>query len=90
MHFHLTPKPYTHSQEEEETDELLLLDEEMLDAHPDDLPRRLLTSFAVYNAEVRALAGSPCAGCSAQRAAFLQVLPLTAAAWGHSGLLPLP
>ncbi len=39
-------------QEEEETDELLLLDEEMLDADPEDLPRRLLTNFAVYNAEV--------------------------------------
>ena len=33
-------------------DELLLLDEEMLDAAPEDLPRRLLTNFAVYNAEV--------------------------------------
>ena len=41
-------------QEEEETDELLLLDEEMLDAPPEDLPRRLLTNFAVYNAEVGA------------------------------------
>ena len=39
-------------QEEEETDELLLMDEEMLDAPPEDLPRRLLTNFAVYNAEV--------------------------------------
>lgn len=28
------------------------MDEEMLDAPPEDLPRRLLTSFAVYNAEV--------------------------------------
>ena len=42
------------NQEEEETDELLLLDEEMLDAPPEDLPRRLLTNFAVYNAEVGA------------------------------------
>ena len=40
--------------EEEEKDELLLLDEEMLDAAPEDLPRRLLTKFAVYNAEVGA------------------------------------
>lgn len=40
-------------QEEEETDELLLLEEDMLDAHPDDLPRRLLTNFAVYTAEAR-------------------------------------
>ena len=28
------------------------MDEEMLDAPPEDLPRRLLTNFAVYNAEV--------------------------------------
>jgi len=41
-------------QVEEETDELLLLDEEMLEAPPEDLPRRLLTNFAVYNAEVQA------------------------------------
>jgi hypothetical protein len=41
-----------HAQEEEEMDELLLLDEEMLDAGPEDLPRRLLTNFAIYNAEV--------------------------------------
>jgi hypothetical protein len=39
-------------QEEDETDELLLLDEEMLDADPELLPRRLLTNFAIYNAEV--------------------------------------
>lgn len=38
--------------EEEETDELLLMDEEMMDAPPEDLPRRLLTNFAVYSAEV--------------------------------------
>lgn len=41
-------------QEEEETDELLLLEEEMLDADPEDLPRRLLTNFAIYNSEVSA------------------------------------
>ena len=46
------------AQEEEEMDELLLLDEEMLDAAPEDLPRRLLTNFAVYNAEVGAAISS--------------------------------
>jgi hypothetical protein len=46
-------------QEEEETDELLLLEEDMLDAHPDDLPRRLLADFAVYNAEARWATPSP-------------------------------
>ncbi|BDA51554.1 DNA (cytosine-5)-methyltransferase 1B [Coccomyxa sp. Obi] len=45
------PEPAQYEKEEEETDELLLLDEEMLDADPEDLPRRLLTNFAVYNAE---------------------------------------
>ena len=48
----LTPVGGSGLQEEEETDELLLMDEEMLDAPPEDLPRRLLTNFAVYNAEV--------------------------------------
>ncbi|CAL5224063.1 g6688 [Coccomyxa viridis] len=45
------PEPAQYEKEEEETDELLLMDEEMLDAPPEDLPRRLLTNFAVYNAE---------------------------------------
>lgn len=40
-------------QTEAETDELLLLDEEMLDADPEQLPRRLLSDFAIYNAEAR-------------------------------------
>lgn len=39
-------------QEEDETDELLLLEEDMLDADPELLPRRLLTNFAIYSAEV--------------------------------------
>ena len=47
-----TPVGGADVKEEEETDELLLMDEEMLDAPPEDLPRRLLTNFAVYNAEV--------------------------------------
>lgn len=37
---------------EDETDELLLMDEDAYDVDPDQLPRRVLTSFAVYNAEV--------------------------------------
>ncbi|KAK9918243.1 hypothetical protein WJX75_002529 [Coccomyxa subellipsoidea] len=45
------PEPAQYEKEEEETDELLLLDEETLDADPEDLPRRLLTNFAIYNAE---------------------------------------
>lgn len=36
----------------EETDELLLWDEEMADVDPEQLPRRLLTDFSIYNAEV--------------------------------------
>jgi hypothetical protein len=39
-------------QEEEETDELLLMDEELFDAPPEDLPHRQLTDFSIYNAEV--------------------------------------
>lgn len=37
----------------EETDELLLWDEEMADVDPELLPRRLITDFSIYNAEVR-------------------------------------
>jgi len=33
---------------------MLLFDEDMMDADPEDLPRRLLHDFAVYNAEVSA------------------------------------
>jgi len=36
----------------EEMDELLLWDEEMVDCDPDLLPKRLLTDFSIYNAEV--------------------------------------
>lgn len=45
------PFPQAYKKEEEETDELLLADEEMADVDPEYLPRRLLTDFAVYNAE---------------------------------------
>ena len=44
---------------EDETDELLLMDEDAYDVDPDQLPRRVLTSFAVYNAEVRSSASGP-------------------------------
>ena len=39
-------------QEEEETDELLLWDDEMAGMDPEDLPRRRLLDFSLYNAEV--------------------------------------
>jgi hypothetical protein len=38
----------------EETDELLLWDEEMADVDPECLPKRLITDFSIYNGEVRA------------------------------------
>jgi hypothetical protein len=41
----------------EETDELLLWDEEMADVDPEQLPRRLLTDFSIYNAEVGGVLG---------------------------------
>lgn len=40
-------------QEEEETDELLMADEEVFDVDPESLPRRLLKDFSVYDSEVR-------------------------------------
>lgn len=36
----------------EETDELLLWDDELADCDPEYLPKRLLTDFSIYNAEV--------------------------------------
>ena len=47
------PFPVSYEKEEEETDEMLLFDEDMMDADPEYLPRRLLHDFAIYNAEVR-------------------------------------
>ena len=38
----------------EETEELLLWDEELADVDPELLPKRLLTDFSIYNAEVGA------------------------------------
>lgn len=36
----------------EETDELVMFDEDCMDMDPEDLPKRTLTEFAIYNAEV--------------------------------------
>lgn len=44
------PPPF---QEHEETDELLLWDDEMAGLDPDQLPRRRLLDFSIYNSEVR-------------------------------------
>jgi hypothetical protein len=46
------PLPKQAVKEGEEMDELLLFDEELADLDPEDLPRRLMTDFSVYNAEV--------------------------------------
>lgn len=47
------PEPTQYDKVEEETDELLLAEEDLWDADPEDLPRRLLSDFSVYNAEAR-------------------------------------
>ncbi|KAI8469978.1 MAG: hypothetical protein J3K34DRAFT_268835 [Monoraphidium minutum] len=48
------PMPKQYDKEEDEEDELALLwDEELAQLDPDALPRRLVTDFSVYNAEVR-------------------------------------
>jgi hypothetical protein len=44
--------PQAYRKEEEETDELLLFDEDVMDLDPEYLPRRLLTDFSIYNADV--------------------------------------
>jgi hypothetical protein len=51
------PLPKQAVKEGEEMDELLLFDEEAAELDPEYLPRRMLTDFCVYNAEVR------CAAC---------------------------
>ena len=38
-------------QVDDEMDELVLMDEDAMDLSPEDLPRRVLTDFAVYNSE---------------------------------------
>ena len=47
------PEPAVYERADEEADELLLADEEAYHTAPEDLPRRLLSNFAVYNSEVR-------------------------------------
>ena len=37
---------------EEETDELILAEDDAVMMDPEDLPLRLLTDFAIYNSEV--------------------------------------
>ena len=49
------------AQGEAETDELLLLDEDMLDVDPEQLPRRLLSDFSIYNAEACPRTSAPTA-----------------------------
>lgn len=56
-------KPGVWLQTEAETDELLLVDEDMLDADPEQLPRRLLSDFAIYNAEARPCPSPPAPAC---------------------------
>ena len=47
------PAPATYRCADEEADELLLFDaEEAAGLAPEDLPRRSLTNFALYNSEV--------------------------------------
>jgi DNA (cytosine-5)-methyltransferase 1 len=45
------PAPTPYNKEEEETDELLLYDEELAEYDPECLPRRLLTDFSIYNSD---------------------------------------
>ncbi|KAF8055388.1 MET1B [Scenedesmus sp. PABB004] len=45
------PQQYKAPEGVEETDELVLWDEEMADCDPEALPKRLLTDFSIYNAE---------------------------------------
>jgi len=44
---------------EDETDELLLADDELFDVDPEALPRSLLSDFSVYNSEVSLLNRPP-------------------------------
>lgn len=53
----MPPVPQAYRKEDEETDELILMDDECADVDPEYLPRRLLTDFSIYNAEVGGAAG---------------------------------
>ncbi|MEW5318123.1 MAG: hypothetical protein WDW38_009370 [Sanguina aurantia] len=45
------PLPAQYAKEGEETDELVMFDEDCMDMDPEELPKRTLTEFAIYNAE---------------------------------------
>ncbi|KAL3133376.1 hypothetical protein ABBQ38_007247 [Trebouxia sp. C0009 RCD-2024] len=45
------PEPTQYEKVDDEMDELVLMDDEMMDLSPEDLPRRVLSDFAVYNSE---------------------------------------
>ena len=51
------PEPAMYERADEEADELLLAYDDAYAVAPEDLPRRLLSDFAVYNSEVRLHAG---------------------------------
>jgi hypothetical protein len=51
------PLPQQYEAAEEEADELLLWDEELGGMDPEDLPKRLLDNFTIYNAEVGFVGG---------------------------------
>jgi len=46
------PCPAITVKEDEEMDELLMWDDELEGASPEELPRRRLLDFSIYNAEV--------------------------------------
>ena len=62
------------AQVEAEADELLLLDEDMLDVDPEQLPRRLLSDFSIYNAEARPRTCA-CIGLPSRPAIFAEAQP---------------
>ncbi|KAL0027901.1 hypothetical protein WJX79_001540 [Trebouxia sp. C0005] len=45
------PEPKQYDKVDDEMDELVLMDEDAMDLSPEDLPRRVLSDFAVYNSE---------------------------------------
>ncbi|DBB09374.1 TPA: hypothetical protein ACH3X3_007949 [Trebouxia sp. C0006] len=45
------PEPKQYDKVDDEMDELVLMDEDAMDLPPEDLPRRVLSDFAVYNSE---------------------------------------
>lgn len=45
---------------------MLLFDEETMDCYPEDLPRRVLQNFSIYNAEVRVVGAGKIEGLRGQ------------------------